>query len=139
MDKSIFTDKEKPPTNNDLIDALGNTYHLWQMIKDYALLKCTESIDEWKYSGDKYGWSFRIKDKKRVICYMLPRGKFFKVAFVYGQKATDKVMKSRVTDAIKMELASARVYAEGRGIRIDMKDNTIINDIKELIKIKLAN
>ena len=48
-------------------------------------------------------------------------------------------MSSQVSDVIKTELDSAKVYAEGRGIRIDVKDPMIIDDIKQLIDIKLAN
>lgn len=109
------------------------------MIKDYVHLKYPNGLDEWNYPSDKYGWGFRIKDKKRAILYLLPSDKFFKVAFVFGQKATDKIMKSQVSSEIKQELKSAKVYAEGCGIRIDVKNETIINDIKELIYIKLAN
>jgi tRNA U38,U39,U40 pseudouridine synthase TruA len=139
MDKSIFIDKTKVPNDNDLFEGLGETHQLWQSIKDYVHLKYPKAIDLWNYSRDKYGWSFRIKDKKRAIVYMLPRDKYFKVAFVFGQKATDTIMKSQVSDSIKTELGSARVYAEGRGIRIDVKDEIILNDIKELIDIKIAN
>jgi Protein of unknown function (DUF3788) len=138
MDISIFTDKKITPNNNDLVTSLCNTYNLWKTIVDYAHLKYPKAADEWNYSGDKYGWSFRIKDKKRAIIYLMPRDKFFKVAFVFGQKATDAVMQSKISNLLKTELQSARVYAEGRGIRIDINDELIINDIKELIDIKLA-
>jgi hypothetical protein len=139
MDKSIFIDKTKLPSDNDLIEGLGETYQLWQSIKDYVYLKYPKAIDLWNYSGDKYGWSFRIKDKKRAIIYLLPRDKYFKVAFVFGQKATDSIMKSQISTSIKSELDSAKVYAEGRGIRIDIKDEKILNDIKKLIDIKIAS
>jgi hypothetical protein len=139
LDKSIFTDKTKLPGDNDLIERLGETFQFWNLIKDYVHLKYPKAIDLWNYSGDKYGWSFRIKDKKRAIVYLLPRDKYFKVAFVFGQKATGSIMKSMVSDSIKTELSSARVYAEGRGIRIDINNEIIINDIKELIDIKIAN
>jgi hypothetical protein len=59
--------------------------------------------------------------------------------FVFGQKAADEVFKSEVAAAIKTELESAKVYAEGRGIRIEVKDEKIIDDVKNLINIKLAN
>jgi hypothetical protein len=39
------------------------------------------------------------------------------------------VMKSQVATEIKIELDSAKVYAEGRGIRIEIKGEGIINDI----------
>ena len=48
-------------------------------------------------------------------------------------------MSSSISTEIKMALNSAKAYAEGRGIRIDVKDEAIINDIKELINIKLTN
>ena len=136
MDISIFINKEAIPNNSDLTDALGDTYDIWQTIVDYVQLKYPNSVDEWNYS--KYGWSFRMKDKKRAIIYFLPRDNFFKVAFVFGQKATEKIMQSHITNFIKLELDSAKVYTEGRGIRIDIKDNSMISDIKELINIKLA-
>ena len=139
MDISIFTDKNIIPGNDDLIISLGDTYDLWQTIMQYVHLKYPKSLDEWNYSGDKYGWSFRMKDKKRAIIYFLPRDKYFKLAFVFGQKATDLIMQSKIANALKVELDSAKVYAEGRGIRIDIKNKKIINDIKKLIDIKLTH
>jgi hypothetical protein len=137
--KSIFTDKNAIPNNTDLIESLGSTYQLWQHIRDYVFSKYTNGFEEWYYSGDKYGWSFRIKDKKRAIVYLLPRDKYFKAAFVFGQKATDQILLSSISKEIKTELEQAKVYAEGRGIRIEIKDEIILNNIKLLIDIKLLN
>lgn len=138
MDISIFTDKNNIPDSSDLINSLGDTYNLWKLIKEYVHLKYPTALDEWNYSGEKYGWSFRIKDKKRAVIYLLPRNKYFKVAFVFGKKAMDLIMKSQISDAIKNELQAAKVYSEGRGIRIDVNDEGIINDVKKLIDIKLT-
>jgi hypothetical protein len=135
--ESIFKDNNKMPDNTELEKALGSTYQLWQIIRDYVLLKYPNGTESWDCS--KYGWNYRIKDKKRAILYLLPRDKFFKAAFVFGQKATDKILQSQISAAIRKELESTRVYAEGRGIRIDIKDSSLMNDIKELIDIKLAN
>ena len=136
--KSVFTDKQITPQPNDLRVALGETYALWQTLMDYVYSKYPSAIEEWSFSKSG-GWNFRIKDKKRAIIYLLPRDKFFKIALVFGQKATDEVMGSSVADAIKTELSLAKAYAEGRGIRIEVKEEKIIRDIKELINIKLAN
>ncbi|NVN95315.1 MAG: DUF3788 domain-containing protein [Bacteroidetes bacterium] len=139
MDTSIFTDKTHIPSNNDLLISLGETYPIWHIIKEYVCLKYSTANEEWNYSGEKYGWSFRIKDKKRVILYLLPRHQHFKVAFVFGQKSTDIILKSHVSETIKNQLQSAKQYAEGRGIRIEIKNENQLNDIKELINIKLSN
>ena len=71
MDMSVFTDKKRIPNDNDLVDALGNTYPLWQTIMDYVHSKYPKALDEWNYPGAKYGWSYRIKDRKRAILYFL--------------------------------------------------------------------
>jgi len=139
MDSSIFTDKKIMPEDDDLLVALGNLYEMWQQVTRYVHLKYPSAIDMWNYSGDKYGWTFRIKDKKRAIVYLLPRDRFFKVAMIFGQKATDAIMDSQVAETLKSELASARVYAEGRGIRIDVLNETILNDLKTLIDIKISH
>jgi len=139
MDKSIFSDKSKKPESEDLRKALGQVFDLWQHIHKFVHEKYPSALDEWNYAGDKYGWSFRIKDKKRAIIYLLPRDKFFKAAFVFGQQAFDEVMKAGVSENIKTELVGAKAYAEGRGIRIDIVDNEVIKDIKILVEIKLAH
>lgn len=138
-DTSIFQDKAITPTDNDLVEKLGSTYDLWIQLQNFVKEKYTLATEEWSYSGKKYGWNFRVKDKKRAIIYLLPRDKFFKAAFVFGQKAFDQIMISDVSTEIKKELEQAKKYAEGRGIRIDIKTNEKIQDIKKLIEIKITN
>ena len=138
MDKSIFDDKNVTPCESTLKDALGDSYVFWKTIHDYVHLKYPKAVDEWKYSGIKYGWSFWIKDKKRVIIYLLPRDTFFRVAMVFGKKAVDEIMNADVSVEIKDLLVSAIVYAEGRGIRFDVRDESNIRDIRKLIDIKLS-
>nr|WP_294860639.1 DUF3788 family protein [uncultured Fluviicola sp.] len=139
MDTSIFTNKNSVPGDSDLSLELKDTYDLWCAIRNHVHKIYPDAIDEWHYSGAKYGWSFRIKDKKRVIVYLLPRGGFFKTAFLFGQKATDVIINSKLSPFIIEQLEAAKVYAEGRGIRIDILDAAFVNDMKQLVEIKLAN
>jgi hypothetical protein len=136
-DISIFPDKLVKPEQKDLITALGTSYELWTQIEKIVMGKYPAGLSEWNYPGKKYGWSYRIKDKKRAIIYFLPRNKYFKVAFVFGQKATDEIMESTISADIKSELEQATKYAEGRGIRIDVNSSSILPDVRQLIDIKL--
>jgi len=139
MDISVFTDKAKVPVNDDLITPLGETYNLWMTLRDYVYEKYPDGKEDWNYPGKNYGWSFRIKDKKRAIMYFLPREEYFKVAFVFGGKATEYIMDSDISEDIKTDLQNAKVYAEGRGVSINVEDDSNIADIKELVEIKLAH
>lgn len=137
--KSIFIDKHTTPSDADLANALAGTYPLWQELAGFTNNLFPSAKNEWHFSGEKYGWSFRISDKKRVILYLLPRDRFFKAAFVFGQKATDHILDSDIAADIKDELRQAKPYAEGRGIRIDVKNKKAISDLKKLIQIKIAH
>lgn len=133
MEKSVL------PDDLELEAKLGVSFALWQSLKKYVYDHVPHPAEEWNYPGKNYGWSFRMKSKKRNIIYFLPGDGSFRVAFVFGQKAFDQVMKSDVSDTIKTELSAARVYAEGRGVRIPVNNESILSDIYTLLDIKLLS
>lgn len=137
--KSIFLDKNTKPSTHDLEHGLGETYPIWESFEAFTLENHPNATCEWNFSGEKLGWSFRIKDPKRVLIYLLPRDNFFKAAFVFGQKAMNQILESDIAASIQTALQDAKPYAEGRGIRIDIKDPSIIEDIQKLIKIKISS
>lgn len=134
---SIFTDKTTQPTDAHLKNALADTYGYWKEIIILTDKLFPENIKEWFVSGAKYGWAFRIKDKKRALVYLLPRDGFFKVSFVFGHKATDEIFQSNISETIKSELKSSKVYKEGRGITLEIKGRQLMPDIQKLIEIKI--
>ncbi|MCO5250938.1 MAG: DUF3788 domain-containing protein [Candidatus Kapabacteria bacterium] len=138
-DISIFPHKDSEPTDAELKVALGDSYDIWIRLNDFVLDRYPKGLVDWNYPGKKYGWSYRIKDKKRTIIYFLPRENYFKVALVFGQKAYDMIMDSDISAEIKNDLQQATKYAEGRGIRVEVKNDSILPEIMKLVEIKLLN
>lgn len=139
MDTSIFSNKSEIPDDKKLHPALGESYESWMEIRSFVLSVYPKAVEEWNFAGQKYGWIFRIKDKKRAIIYLLPRDSFFMAAFVFGQKAAGEASESNISPEIKHLIDTAKVYTEGRGFRIEMREGSLINDIKTLINIKLSH
>jgi hypothetical protein len=137
MALSVFTEKNKIPLEEDLIAALGTNFRLWKDVKEFVIQNYPQTIEHWNFSGEKYGWGLRLRDKKRVIVYMIPCDGYFKIGLVYGEKATNDSKKSSLSATILSIIESAPVYAEGRGFRIDLKDNSYLADLRKLILIKL--
>ena len=133
----LFNDKNNCPNEAELSASLGNFYFYWNEIKNYVLSKDKPFFEEWKYPGKNYGWSYRIKDKKRVIIYLTPRDSYFSIAFVFGEKAYNYILQTNISQRIKDMLTSAKVYVEGRGIMLDIKKNDDILDVLKLIDIKI--
>ena len=137
MALSIFDDKTKFPSESDLESTLAESYKCWKAIIEFVFQNYSKTEAVWSFSGVKYGWSLRLKDKKRAVVYLIPCEGFFKLGIVFGEKATADCRKSDLSGIIMEQIEAAPVYAEGRGIRIDFKDLSYIEDIKKLILIKL--
>lgn len=134
---SIFDDKATIPEEVSVKKVLGKNEKLWYELIEFVYQKYPEAIQEWKYPGKNYGWSFRLKDKKRNIIYLTPQKERFITSLVFGEKAECEVLESGVSGEIKEMIIKARKYIEGRGIRIEVKNSKPVKDIKKLIEIKL--
>ena len=139
MGLSIFEDKTKTPCYDDLVKVLGTTFPIWKSIDGFVRSNYPEVYEEWKYGGKNYGWGFRLRDKKRVIVYLAPCDGYFKFSMVLGEKATKEVLGSNISQDVKKIIEEAPVYAEGRGFRIEVKYMDYLNDIENLILIKISN
>jgi len=140
MSLSIFDDESHQPTKEDLKEKIAANYSVWERIVDHCHKSYSDIAEEWAFSGKKYGWSCRIVSKKRRLLYLIPCDGFFKVGIVFGEKATENALSSKTLSSDVIEIInSARVYAEGRGFRIDVYDETILEDIFELLAIKVKN
>lgn len=139
MALSILDDKSKQPDDKDLTDVLGGTKQLWDELINQVTKECKPVIEEWRFSGEKYGWSLRLKQKKRTILYLTPCKRYFLCAFVFGQKATEAARRSALPKDVLTTINEARVYAEGRGFRLEVKKKQHLDTMKKLTAIKMAN
>ena len=134
---SVFDDKSLKPENEPLFKALGKTAKLWKKLRNDLENELGELIEDWKYYGQKSGWTLKLLRKKRNLFFMIPQKGFFRITLIFGDKAVSEVEKSDVPEDIKEELRAARKYAEGRGIGIDVQSSEDVETINKLVNIKL--
>jgi hypothetical protein len=136
---SIFIDKSIQPDNKMLSDALGQSYLYWQEIKNRLESQFGSLTEEWKYYGATSGWTLKLLLKKRNLFFFAPCKKYFRIAFIFGDKAATAVEKSDLPAGIINELKNARRYVEGRGVRIEVKKKADIKNIILLANLKVQN
>ena len=139
MALSTLDDKSVVPNESILSDVLGEAFKIWKDIIKFLQEKCGDIQEVWKFTGQKYGWSFRIKYKKRTILYLGPRKEYFMAVFIFGEKAVAAAEKSALPEFIIDMIRSAKKYMEGRVIRIEVRQQADIKNIEKLVEIKLAN
>jgi hypothetical protein len=136
---SIFLDKSVKPTNEMLSGALGQSYKYWEEIKNTLENQYGPLIEEWKYYSASSGWTLKLLLKKRNLFFFTPYEKYFRLAFIFGDKAVSAVEKSDLPVKMVQELKSAKRYVEGRGLRLEVKKKTDIKNIITLVAIKINN
>ena len=139
MALSAFDDKSSTPRAADLTKTLGRTSALWDRLRDHLASEYQPLVEKWIFSGEKWGWSLQLKQRKRTILYMTPCKKYFLAGFVLGEKAVKAAHQSDLPDSVLTTIDSARKYAEGRGIRIEVRTKKDLDNVKKLAVIKMAN
>ncbi len=139
MSDNVFTTKETMPDEGMIQDTLGFNYSHLEYIRQYIDAEIGVTKEEWKFYGKKLGWTLKKFYKKRNLFFISMYEGYFKISFVFGEKAFNKVLDSSIAETLKKELAEARKYAEGRGLSIKVDDATYLDDIKKFIQIKIDN
>lgn len=136
---SVFGDKNHSPRGDDLAAALKRSHASWQELIAHMQETHGPLAEEWNFAGAKFGWSLRLREKRRVALYLIPGSGAFPVGIVLGEKAYAEAMRSAVPDLIKQMFREAKPYAEGRGVRIEVRSKKDLAPIRTLAAIKLAS
>jgi hypothetical protein len=139
MAERVHDDHPRPPRPADLAELLGRAGGLWDDVKAHAAREFAPISEEWTRPGKKYSWSLRLKHRARTVCYLLPRPRHFLVAFVLGERAVAAAHQSTLPRSVLEAIDAARPYAEGRGIRIEVRTRKDLAQIRTLAAIKMAN
>jgi hypothetical protein len=139
MKPNAFIGKPKPPTGAELTAALGQARPLWDRLLAGLADEHNLTVQEWNSYSPKAGWSLRLKLKERNIVYLTPCQGCFRVSFVLGDKAVAAARQSNLPAGVIKTINEAKRYAEGTGIRLEMKKPKDIEIVKQLATIKLAH
>ena len=139
MALSAFDDKSRQPTESDLAVVLGPTLVHWNELKDRIHARFRASSAVWAFSGKSTGWGTRLVSKDRVILYMTPCRGYFLVSFVLGERAVKLAHQSDLPAAMLKAIDGAKRYAEGTGVRFEIRDGNDIQHMERLATIKMGD
>jgi hypothetical protein len=135
---NAFIGRKTQPSAKDLAATLGDSLAAWKDLTVWLTGKGI-STKEWHSISPKYGWALRPKLKSRNILYMAPCAGCFRVSLVLGDRAVAAARASDLPKAVLKEIAGARRYAEGTGIRLLVKTAEDLAPVRTLVEIKLQN
>lgn len=139
MSEAAFNDKSQKPDAALLSEKLGDSFPIWQQITVHVKATYDNISEEWKFYGQKHGWQLKTFMKKRNLFFLIPSQDYFRIVFVFGDKAVVAIEESDLAEDLKNTIKSVKKYAEGRGLPIEVRDKKYLADIEKLIDIKIQN
>jgi len=139
MALSAFDDKSHPPDDKKLADVLGSTFILWNELKVWVNERFGPVSAEWGFASKSTGWGLRLKQETRTVLYMTPCQGYFLTSFVLGEKAVSAAHESRLPASVLSLIDNAKKYAEGRGVRFEVRIPKDIRNMQRLAEIKMTN
>jgi len=136
MPTSIFDNKEIVPNDEDLENILKSSLNAYNKLISYLENEYAPLTNEWKFYSKKAGWTLRISNKKRNLLFLSPNEDYFLVTVNMGVKVSKMVLDSDVSDNTKDLIKQAKVYAEGTGVIIEVRNEKDLEDIKTILNIR---
>jgi hypothetical protein len=139
MALSAFDDKAKKPSKRALRTTLGRTSTHWDNLIAHIASEYSPLAETWNFAGAAWGWSLRLKQKKRTVLYMTPCRGHFLVGFALGEKAVKAAHDSGLPDEVLSLIDEAKKYAEGRAVRLEIRNKRNLEVAKAIAAVKMAN
>ena len=139
MTLSAFDDKSNPPRDCDLAATLGSTFVFWNELKRIIASRFSPLSEEWGFTSKKTGWGLRLKREKRTVLYMTPCEGYFLASFALGEKAVKAAHESDLPVSVLHVIDGAKKYAEGRGVRLEVRSAEDVRNVEKLAVIKMAS
>jgi hypothetical protein len=139
ISQNVFLDKSRKPTASRLASVIGAKFGYWEELKSHIQKTHGPVREEWKYYGKTLGWTRKLFLGKRNLLFITACNGFFRIAIVFGDKAVAAVQQSTLPEKLVQQLVSARKYAEGRGLTLEVKSRQTLKHILMLIDIKVAH
>jgi hypothetical protein len=136
---NAFIGKTEKPTPKDLAAVLRPSALIWEQLISGLATDYGISDQEWSSPSPKYGWSLKLKLRKRTIVYLGPCAGCFRASFVLGDRAVAAAREGPLSAAVLKLLEDAPHFAEGTGLRLMVKSSRDLPSIVKLVQIKLAN
>ncbi len=139
MTFSVFDDKTREPGNDEISEVLAGTAILWDELRSRIASDFHPLSEDWGFAGKKWGWSLRLKHKKRAVLYMTPSTGFFFVGFALGQKAVDAAHERGLPKPVLDLIDSSPKYAEGRGVLFEIRNAQDVENAIAVAAVKMAH
>jgi hypothetical protein len=138
MGIGLFTDKGHPPTEAEILAAVGPRLDLWQRLLLYVRTSCRAQEDLKFMYGQPYGWARRFRVRGKLLTALYPAAGGFTVQIILSTVAIEQAQRLPLSPHVQQVIAQAHPYPEGRWLFIPVLSESDASDIEQLLPLRAA-
>jgi len=138
IEPGTFNDKAIVPSDAAVEAAIGSGHPLWLKLRAALAEAFDPVVEDWTFSGKRYGWSLRLSQRHRPIAYVTPLANRFRASLALPERAVDAALAAALPPAVRAAVAAARTYPEGRAVRLIVTSDEDVAGIVALARIRMA-
>jgi len=136
MEPLVLTDKSVYPDDDLIFSIIGSNSVYWKKLLDSIRESYPASEEVWKYYNDGKNWLFRIILKKKTLFWIGVLADTFRITFYFGDKAEPAILKSSLSEEIKIAFINGKRYGNLRAITIKVQSGEDIDNVLIVAGIK---
>ena len=139
MALSVFDDPSRRPGDDELKAVLGRAGDRWDELIEELSRVFVPLTSQWGFAGSNWGWSLRLAQRRRTILYLTPQQRRFLAGFALGGRAMRAAHEVPLDPTVLGQIDTAPQYAEGRGVRIEVRTKSDVARVMQLAAVKMAH
>lgn len=137
MSVGKFAVKKQPPTEAEVIEALGENLPLWNMARDEIGKTYAVQVDFKFMYGKNYGWAVRYRIKTQFLVNLYPGDGLFTVQVNLPPEAVEQAMGMDLEESVLEAIQRATPYPEGRWVFIPVRTEKEWGEVSCLLDLRV--
>jgi hypothetical protein len=135
MSVGIFSDKQHPPTLEQVFQTLGSMQSVWKELVQFIQANYPSQQD-FRFYGKNYGWALRFRKGGKALLSLYPTEGSFTIQVILSAPDTEKALSLKLGKHVRQVIEQAHPYPEGRWLYITVKSAKDIKDVQQLLALK---
>jgi hypothetical protein len=136
MGIGLFTDKGHPPSDTEILAAVGPKLDLWQRLLQFIRTSYRAQEDLKFMYGHPYGWALRFRARGKLLTALYPTDSGFTVQIILSTAAIEQAQRLALGPHVQGVIAQAHPYPEGRWLFIPVEAERDAGDIEQLLPLR---
>jgi len=135
MTAGSFLDKSAPPSEQEVAQALGAAFPLWQGMVAFMAENYDMQVP-FSFGGKNYGWNLWYRKSGKPLTSLFPNQGYFVAQVVLGREQVDKAMSMELGPKASQRLRDTPQFHDGKWLYIPVQEAQDLADVQQLILLK---